>query len=239
MSVQSVTLGYDEACEKSHEFVRRGCSKTPKEVSWAGDLLVITGEMVKQSDVEDIQGEEADVEHIYASPNEACSDLPVSIPAEYKVEETDIRTGGKQSFSFLIPKNENEEDEVNWELDIYQSTGGEDLCGLMGFDGGDALQQESGVGRVVSICGTIDRTSGGIPQAHYLDNRKSYEDDPDNGLLICIRTGVVLNWEMRYAPIDRNLSSGLAASDDVSSAFTTALSALGMTHEDVFEFGMI
>ena len=239
MSVQSVTLGYDEACEKSHEFVRRGCSKTPKESSWAGDLLVVSGEIVKQSDVEDIQGEESDVEHVYASPNEACSDMHVSIPAEFRVEETDIRTGGKQSFSFLIPKNENEEDEANWELGIYQSTGGDDFCGLMGFDGGDALQHESDLGRVVSICGTIDRSSIGTPQAHYLDNRKSYEDDTDNGLLICIRTGVVLRWEMRYAPVGRNLSSGLAASDDVTAEFTTALSAMGMTHEDVFEFGMI
>lgn len=237
MSVQSETMGYLEVCGKSHEFLRRGCSYTPKETSWAGDLLLTKEPILKQSEVNDMRGGEEVIEHTYAELAETgCGDVTVGIPTQYKVEETDIRTGGANTFEYHTPKNPNEEEEVNWTLDIYQST---NECGEM-MDGGDALQSQSLERRVTSICGTVDRSSGVFDaQAHYLDNRKSYSDDPDNGLLVCIRTGAVWNWEMRYTPADRDLTNGLAESDDVSEAFTTALSALGMTHADVFEFGMI
>ena len=43
------------------------------------------------------------------------------------------------------------------------------------------------------------------------------------------------NLEVRYSPVERILTEGLVMSDDVTAAFTTALTELGMTHEDVFE----
>lgn len=238
MSVQSVTMGYAETCVRSHEFLRRGCSFTPMLYSWAGDLLLTSGALLKQSDVNDMRGAAGEVEHIFA-PVEGtdCGGVTAGLPsAEYEVEETEIRTGSSATFQHAIPKAENPEDETNWTLGILQST---DDCGKM-MDGGDALQILHDTNRVTSICGTVDRDSGLFAaQAHYLDNRRSYSTDLDNGLLVCIRTGAVWNWEMRYAPVDRDLSEGLSMSDDVSAAFTSALSALGMTHEDVFEFGMI
>lgn len=237
MSVMSDTFGYIEVCKKSHEFLRRGCSYSPMTVSWAGDLLLTGQHVLKQSEVYDLRGGDADVEYTYPEVGETeCGGVTVGIPSQYRTEETDIRTGAAKTFNYHTPKNPNPEDEENWTLSIYQST---NECGNM-MDGGDALQAKSEERKVTSICGTIDRSSGVFDaQAHYLDNRKSYADDPDNGLLVAIRTGALWNWEMRYAPAERNLSVGMSESDDVSEAFTSALAALGMTHQDVFEFGMI
>ena len=229
----SMTYNFTEVCERSHEFLRRGCSNTPVVVSWAGDIVLIKESILKQSEVNDMRGAEAAVQYTYASE---CGDVVVGLPGEYKVEETAIRTGGENSFQYAIPKAENEEDETQWDIDIYQSLND---CGVL-MDGGDALQQPNVSREVISLCGTLRRNAGiSEPQAHYLDNRKSYSKDPDNGLLIAIRTGMIWNWEIRYAPVERVLTEGLIMSDDVTATFTTALSALGMTHEDVFEFGMI
>lgn len=237
MSVQSETMGYLEVCGKSHEFLRRGCTLTPKTNSWAGDLLLTGEPLLKQSEVNDMRGGEEAIEHTYAEVAETgCGDVTVGIPSQYKVEETDIRTGGANTFAYHTPKNPNEAEETNWTIDILESNND---CGVM-LDGGDALQSQSLERRVTSICGTIDRSSGAFDaQAHYLDNRKSYSTDPDNGLLIAIRTGAVWNWEIRYAPKELLLTAGLSESDDVTLAFREALEKEGMTDEDVFEFGMI
>ena len=237
MSVMSETFGYLEVCGKSHEFLRRGCSYTPKTYSWAGDLLLAGEPLLKQSEVNDMRGGAEAIEHTYVEiGGTGCGGVAVGIPSQYKVEETDIRTGGANTFEYHTPKSPVEAEEENWSLNLYQST---NECGEM-MDGGDALQSQSLERRVTSICGTVDRSSGVFDaQAHYLDNRKSYPDDPDNGLLVAIRTGAVWSWELRYAPVDRDLATGLIESDDISEAFAAALSALGMSHSDVFEFGMI
>ncbi|MCE5199083.1 hypothetical protein LLG39_08910 [bacterium] len=233
-SVMSKTFNYLELCARSHEFLRRGCSFTPMDVSWAGDLIIINETILKQSEVNDMRGGDCVVEHKYPAQSEECSETTVGLPNQYVVESTDIRTGGANTFEYTVPKATNEEDETQWDLNIYQSLND---CGVL-MDGGDALQHPSVMGRVVSLCGTIDK-QGMNPQAHYLDNRKSYSKDPDNGLLVAIRTGFKWNWEIRYAPVERNLTAGLMMSDDVTAAFRAALAEEGMTDDDVFEFGMI
>jgi hypothetical protein len=237
MSVQSKTMGYEEVCAKSHEFLRRGCSYTPKAMSWAGDLLLTSEPVLKQSEVNDMRGGESAVAYAYTEiEGTGCGAETVGIPSQYKVEETDIRTGEAATFFYHIPKAADPEDETNWSLGLYQS---ESDCAVL-MDGGDALQRQGLERRVTSICGTIDRSSGVFDaQAHYLDNRKSYSTDPDNGLLVAIRTGAVWNWEVRYAPKERSLASGLVMSDDVTAQFMEKIAALGMGHEDIFEFGMI
>lgn len=236
MSVMSVTFGYRELCARSHEFLRRGCTYAPKEVEWAGDLVITREPMLKQSEVKDMRGEESDVQTEYEPPSEDCTTMRVGIPTQYKVEETDIRTEAAKTFQYKVPKHPNEEEEKNWDIDIYQSL---DDCGVL-MDGGDALQQEWLEKKVTSLCGTVSRSAGVSElQAHYLDNRKSYSKDPDNGLLVAIRTGFKWNWEVRYSPVEKNLSAGLMMSDDITEAFRTALAAEGMTDDDVFEFGMI
>lgn len=234
MSVMSETFGYDESCCKSHEFLRRACTKTSKGVAWAGDLLVQSGIIIKQSEINDMRGGNCDTEIQYPKPQPSCEAVTSGIPKEYTVEETSIRTGGRNTFQYIVPKNENPEEESNWEIGIYQSTND---CGIL-MDGGDAYQSEQVFGSVDSICGTIHRQMPN-PSAHFLDNRVTLEDDPDNGLLFAIRDGMTGIWEVRYSPAKQVLTTGLSDSDDASSAFTTALSALGMTHQDVFEFGMI
>lgn len=234
MSVLSETNNYEETCGSSREHVRRACTKTPSEVSWAGDLLIVKSEITKQSEVINIHGGDADIAVEYEKPNEHCSDASISLPGRCKVEATPIRDGDDNSFEFAIPKGEEGAD--GWDRDIYMSTGGTDMCGLFGLDGGDILFRETVIGRIVSLCGTIDR-KGINPTAHYLDNRNSYSEDPDRGLLFATKVGAV--WEVRYAPEGKDLSEGLIMSDNVTDAFITALSALGMTRDDIIEFGMI
>lgn len=237
MSVQSETMGYAEKCAKSHEFVRRACTYTPTNCSWAGDLLLTTDVVLKQSEVNDIRGAASEITYTFPSAGDgSCGGDFVRVGPGYSVDETDIRVGGVNTFSFNVPKSVNPDDEINWNLGILQS---ENECGEM-FDGGDILYAQSLEKKVTSLCGTVNKSSGIFDaQAHYLDNRKSYLEDTDNGLLICIRTGAVWNWEIRYSPYGRDTTSGLIVSDNVTTEFTAALSALGMTHEDVIEFGMI
>ena len=186
MSVQSETFGFVEVCGRSHEFLRRGCSSTPVTVSWAGDLLIVKESILKQSEVNDMRGGDATVEHMYQHLN--CGDVTVGLPSQYKVEATGIRTGAENSFNYTVPKAENPEDEAQWDLGIYQTLND---CGVL-HDGGDALQTPNTGREVISLCGTLRRDAGlSEPQAHFLDNRDSYEKDPDNGLLIAIRTGFV------------------------------------------------
>ena len=183
-----------------------------------------------------MRGGADNVEYSFPQANESCEDVTATLPSGYRVEETDIRTGEAETFAYHTPKASDPAEEQNWNLDIYQSTND---CGKL-RDGGDALQSEALYQEVVSLCGTVRRSSGMVkPKAHYLDNRKSYPSDPDNGLLVCIRTGAAWSWELRYAPVDRSLEGGLVMSDDVTAAFTAALAERGMTHNDVLEFGMI
>jgi len=236
MSVMSMTFGYRELCAKSHEFLRRACTYSPLSVKWAGDLVITKEPVLKQSEVNDIRGEEDTVQTEYEPPTQDCSTMHTGIPTQYKVEETDIRTEGAKTFEYKVPKNPDPDKEKHWDLKIYQSN---DDCAVL-MDGGDALQQPSIEQKVTSLCGTVDRSSGGSdPQAHYLDNRWSYSQDPDNGLLVAIRTGFKWNWEVRYAPYEKALYGGLELSDDVTEAFRLALAGEGMTDDDVYEFGMI
>lgn len=233
ISVMSKTMGFIEHCGISLEHIRNGCTHTPRSIQWAGDIVILKDSVLKQSRVKKIKGEGCNLEHTFPAANEECGEKTAS-PAGVKEIEEEIRDGSEESFEFTIPQHSNREEEKNWYLDILMSN---DNCGLM-QDGGDVLIKKDLYHRVVSLCGTIDRTLFN-PTAHYLDNRKSHSKDPDNGLLVAIRNGINGAWEVRYSPAERILTEGLVMSDDATAAFTTALSALGMTHEDVFEFGMI
>jgi hypothetical protein len=237
VSVVSETLGYNEVCKKSHEFLRRGCSRTPMQYSWAGDLILVKEELLKQSEVNDIRGGGGVVAHTFpAIGGTGCGDETVSMPQQYEVTETGIRNGDFNTFNYEVTKNNNREVEGNWTLDILQS---ENDCGVM-MDGGDVLQILNPSYKAMSLCGTIILDSGlAETQAHYLDNRESYADDPDNGLLVAIRTGFVDGWRVRYARKEVDLTSGLIVSDDITEKFMEQIVVLGMTQEDIIEFGMI
>ena len=105
------------------------------------------------------------------------------------------------------------------------------------MDGGDILYRPESTGQIASLCGTLIRRGAFEPVAFYLDNRKSYTKDPDRGLLVAMSIGET--WEVRYATAEQSLAEGLVNSTDVSEAFNTAITALGMTQADVISFGMI
>lgn len=233
ISVTSRSMGFVEHCGKSLEHIRKGCTRTPRSIQWVGDMVILNGSVLKQSYVKKIFGDACDLHHTFPAASDECGEKSAT-PTGVRSIENEIRNGTEGTFDFTIPQNPNRENEENWDLDILMSN---DECGIM-QDGGDVLLRLDSRSRVVSLCGTIDRALFN-PSAHYLDNRKSYSEDPDNGLLVAIRNGVNGAWEVRYSPVERILTEGLVMSDDVTAAFTTALSALGMTHQDVFEFGMI
>lgn len=232
-SVMSKTMNYIEHCGISLEHIRNGCTHTPRSIQWAGDIVILKDSVFKQSRVKKIKGEGCNLEHTFPAASEECGEKTASPDGVKEIEE-EIRDGSEESFEFTIPQNSDRENEKNWDLDILMSN---DECGEM-QDGGDVLMQKDLYPRVVSLCGTIDRALFN-PTAHYLDNRKSYSEDPDNGLLIAVRNGINGDWEVRYSRAGEILTEGLIMAGDVTAAFTKALSDLGMAHEDVFEFGMI
>lgn len=233
-SVMSRTFNYLELCARSHEFLRRACTKTPTDVVWAGDLLVSTGSVLKQSEVNDMRGGSCVLEHEYSAPHEDCGTTTVGLPPQYTVKDTLIRTGGRNSFNYTIQKAVNEDDEKNWDLNIYQSLND---CGIL-MDGGDVLYRPQAIGRVLSLCGTIDRELFN-PTAYFLDNRITTEDDADKGLLFVIRDGLTATHEVRWVDEQVLLQTGLEDAANITEQFKAALTAKGITENQVLSFGMI
>ena len=241
MSVFSKYQGYDEFCGLSHEFRRRACTLTPTEVSWAGDLIVYPGTKLKQSEVSHFNGGDSEAATItYTTPDEEhCDDFVGPLPDGKEIIATAIRSYGEDSFSYAIPKAEDGEDETQWDTDIYQAELRVDLCGMMGHDGGDCLYDQSIQGKIKSICGTID-ISGANPEAWFLDNRKSYADDPDTGLLVVAKTGYMPTLQVLFSAGDNPMPNGIfPACTDVTTSFMEALAQNGLAVTDVLEFGMI
>lgn len=236
MSVQSVTFGFSESCGISHEFLRRACSHTPNNFCWAGDLLVTESTTIKQSEQNDMRGFEEEVTLSFPASSDSCSEVVLDPPGAVEIDETQIRTqaSGEEtsagSFTWAVPKSSD-----LWETDILASN--DIYCGVL-TDGGDIYSNESVLGRVDSLCGTIRRDLLN-PSAHFLDNRRTLPDDPDKGLLFSIRNGLSGEWEVRWVDDRVPLTVGLSDSLDISAAFRTALAGQGMTEQDVYSFGMI
>jgi hypothetical protein len=185
-------MSYIEHCGISLEHIRNGCTHTPRSIQWAGDIVILKDSVLKQSRVKKIKGAGCNLEHTFPAASEECGEKTASPDGVKEIEEK-IRDGSEESFEFTIPQNPNREEENNWDLDIWMSN---DECGAM-QDGGDVLLQFDTFPRVVSLCGTIDKALFN-PTVYYLDNRKSYSEDPDNGLLVAIRNGINGAWEVRY-----------------------------------------
>lgn len=236
MSVQSVTFGFSESCGISHEFLRRACSYTPNNFYWAGDLLVTEYTTVKQSEQNDMRGGEEEVTLSFPEASDSCGVVELNPPSTVEIDETQIRAqaAGEEtsagSFTWAVPKSSDA-----WETEILASN--DIFCGVL-TDGGDIYSSESVLGRVDSLCGTIRRDLLN-PSAHFLDNRRTLEDDPDKGLLFAIRNGMGGAWEVRWVDDNVPLTVGLSDSLDISEAFRTALAGQGMTEQDVYSFGMI
>ena len=243
MSVYADTFNYAESCGKSHEFLRRGCTKTPAEINgfhWAGDLLVVRSVKVKQSEQNDMRGGASEIGAEFPAVSDSCGSVHVPPASPTPTEETAIRTQATGettetgSFKWAVPKYDSDGNQL-WDFDIFASD--DVFCGVL-TDGGDCYSNESAFGAVDSICGTIHRDLFN-PAAYFLDNRITTEDDEDKGLLFIIRNGLNATHEVRWVDEHVLLQTGLDDAADITNEFKAALAAAGILESDVLSFGMI
>lgn len=241
MSVYSDTFGYNESCQRSHEFLRRACSKTPTTFNWAGDLLVTKTSVVKQSEQNDIRGGAGEVAASFPAASEGCGPSAVKAPSAAEVKETAIRAqAGAEgdskagAFSWAVQKYD-DKGNPQWDMDILASN--DAFCGVL-TDGGDCYLNESVFGAVDSICGTIHRDLFN-PAAYFLDNRITTEDDTDKGLLFVIRDGLTATHEVRWVDEQVLLQTGLDDAANITEQFKAALALKGIPESSILSFGMI
>lgn len=232
-SVISKSLDYIEKCGLSMEYLRRGCTYTPASVKWAGDLVITKDATLHQSKMDWIRGKACDPSHTFPAASEDCGEKTVTPEGLEPVKETGIRSGGENSFQYTV-----EEGGLGWDLQITATN--DQYCGGWGpADGGDILFSFEATTQIKSLCGTVAVKSFASPKAFYLDNRNSFPEDPDNGLLVAIQDGMIGDWKVLYAEKDLELTEGLAMATDISSQFLDALTEAGIDKKDVFSFGMI
>ena len=235
MSVESKTMGYLETCGLSLEFLRRGCTYTPESVKWAGDLVVTSESMLHQSVMRWNNGSgECEAEHTFPAASDECGGKTVHPDGLENVSGSTISEGGKNEFLWTV-----DEGQPGWDVDIAATN--DDGCGasMAPSDGGDVLFNFEAHTQIKSLCGTIAVNSLAEPKAFYLDNRRSYSEDEDNGLLVAIQNGLTGDWKVLYADALTPLSEGLVDAEDISAAFLDALTKNGISKQDVFSLGMI
>ena len=234
-SVESNTFDFLETCGLSLEFLRRGCTYTPKTVRWAGDLVVTSEATLHQSVMRWENGSgECEAEHTFPPASDSCGEKTVHPDDLEDVSGSAISEGGKNEFLWTV-----DEGQPGWDVDIA-ATNDEGCGGSMApSDGGDVLFNFEAHTQIKSLCGTVAVNSLGEPKAFYLDNRRSYSDDPDRGLLVAIQNGLTGNWKVLYADALTQLNSGLIDAEDISAAFLDALTEKGISKQDVFSLGMI
>ena len=233
-SVESNTFDFLETCGLSLEFLRRGCTYTPKTVRWAGDIVVTSEAILHQSVMRLKKGNECEAEHTFPPASDSCGEKTVHPDDLEDVSGSTISEGGKNEFLWTV-----DEGEPGW--DIHIAATNDDGCGasMAPSDGGDVLLNFEAHTQVKSLCGTVAINSFAGPKAFYLDNRRSYSDDPDRGLLVAIQNGLTGNWKVLYADALTQLNSGLIDAEDISAAFLDALTEKGISKQDVFSLGMI
>lgn len=233
-SVMSKSFGYLETCGKNAEYLRRGCTYTPKAVKWAGDLVITEEAMMHQSLMKYFDGvESCEPEHTFPAASGSCGEKTARPDGLQDVKRTSIRDGNG-SFLFTVAEGEPE-----W--DIHIAATNDDGCGasMAPQDGGDILFSGDARTQIKSLCGTIEMQSFATPKAFYLDNRKSFPEDEDKGLLVAIQNGLTSAWSVLYSEAGADLSAGLVNAEDISTAFLAALEENGIVPGDVFSFGMI
>lgn len=233
-SVDSMTFGFSEICGLDLEFVRRGCTYTPGSVKWAGDIVISKEAMLHQSVMRHIVGGPCESTYTFQDTSVECESVTVSSPELHDVSDSEISSGSKDSFLLTI-----EEGQPGW--DVHIAATNDEGCGgsMAPSDGGDVLFSFEAHTQIKSLCGTVAVNSFASPKAFYLDNRRSYSEDPDNGLLVAIQNGLTGDWKVLYADALTPLNEGLVDAEDISAAFLDALTEKGISKQDVFSLGMI
>ena len=234
-SVMAQTMDYMEKCGLSLEFRRCGCTYTPKTVRWAGDLVITSESVLHQSVMRWDNGSgECEAEHTFPPASDSCGEKTVHPDNLEDVSGSTISEGGKNEFLWTV-----DEGQPGW--DIHIAATNDEGCGgsMAPSDGGDVLFNFEAHTQIKSLCGTVSVNSFAEPKAFYLDNRLSYSDDPDRGLLVAIQNGLTGNWKVLYADALTQLNGGLIDAEDISAAFLDALTENGISKQDVFSLGMI
>jgi hypothetical protein len=188
-----------------------------------------------------MRGGAGEVQIGFPAAAEGCGAATIEAPDQVEVDETAIRdqagTEGDSktgAFSWAVPKYDSK-GKPQWDMDILAS---DDLfCGVL-TDGGDCYSNESVLGTVDSICGTIHRDLFN-PSAYFLDNRITTEDDSDKGLLFVIRDGLTATHEVRWVDEQVLLQTGLEDAANITEQFKAALALKGIPESEVLSFGMI
>lgn len=244
MSVDSMTFGFDEDCNRQHEFLRRFTSKTPDadggSAYWAGDLLVVPNYKIKQFEQNDLRSVgDNNLTWTYPAQNSSCGQYIVHPYGNCEIETTEITEQANSSgtdsgsFKWAVPKEV--DGKKLWDEDILASS--DAGCGVL-TDGGDCYSNASYLGRIDSVCGTISREMYN-PVAYFFDNRSSTSDDKDTGLLYIIGGGVVRQWELRWIDQFTQINKGLDDAEDITSLFLDAVAERGLDIAEIVEFGMI
>lgn len=233
-SAGSLSMDYLEKCGKSIEFLRRACTHTPGSAKWAGDFVILQESMLHQSLMRYMDGSGAcESSHTFPAASEECGEKTARPTGIKDVEDTEIRTTNG-TFDFTIG-----ETEPLWDRGIA-ATNDEGCGGSMApSDGGDVLFNFEAHTQIKSLCGTVVVNSFAEPKAFYLDNRVTYQEDIDAGLLVALQHGITKDLTVLYAKKDIPLAEGLVGATDVSTKFLAALAVHGIGKADVISFGMI
>lgn len=225
-SVYSETLGYTEICGSNVGFSRDCCTFTPKKIKWAGDLILASQSVLHQSSMQYSHGSQCDLSHVFEQYGQ-CP--PETYSSGKSVQEVDSALQNDVVHTL----------DTGWDIGIAATNDAYCGEGAHPADGGDVLFNFETHTQVKSLCGTVAVNSFGEPKAFYLDNRRSYSEDPDNGLLVAIQNGLTGDWKVLYADALTPLNEGLVDAEDISAAFLDALTEKGISKQDVFSLGMI
>ena len=238
LSYMSKALDFRLLCGNSQEFCRGASMYTPKSTSWAGDLLITSEADYRQSRMKWVRGEGCTFQKTDPDPSgEAgeCGEQRLRPSGAVDPVETGARTCDL-NFAFDPPHpGEDVEFGNGWECKILAST---NECGAM-IDGGDVYYDAEATTKVQSLDGTYTFSCIGNPFVAFLDNRKTYSEDEDKGLMIAIKHPLTKRWKFTFTAEDGGRRTNFKDMQDITSQIVELLQAGGIEETDIILAGMI
>ena len=237
-SYMSKALDMELMAGNSQEFCRGAKAYTPKSASWAGDLLITSEADYRQSRMKWVRGGACRMQ-TKVTPNEECGELTLRPSGAIDPEETGARDCDLAiTFDPEPPSDPDAQFGNGWEMKILAST---DECGAM-TDGGDVYHDMEASTKIQSLDGsfTFEYVAPmDLLNVAFLDNRNTYSDDTDKGLLIAVQHPLTKNWTFKFSTGDERDAGRVSDMTDITAFVSVKLGALSMTIKDVFLVGMI
>ena len=236
-SYMSEALGLRLLCGNSQEFCRGASMYTPKTTAWAGDLLITSEADYRQSRMKWVRGEGCTFQKTDPDPSATgeCGEQRLRPSGAVDPVETGARNC---AFNFdFSPEHPGEDVEFGngWECKIWAST---NECGAM-IDGGDVYSEADAGTNVQSLDGTFNFSCIGNPFVAFLDNRKTYREDEDKGLMIAIQHPLTRKWKFTFTAESNGRSTNFSDMQDITSQVVELLQAGGLVETDIILAGMI